>query len=81
MQVADFGAGGVFKHRIAINTWQGTGAPLHPPGMARMRYFELRFETAEGLTAAINANPFAIPLGSAHLLRDPSGIELRLARG
>ncbi|SES46737.1 VOC family protein [Rhizobium sp. NFR03] len=80
MQIADFGAGGVFKHRIAINTWQGIGAPPHPPGMARMRYFELRYETVEGLVAAINGNPSATPVGAAHVLHDPSGIELRLVQ-
>ncbi|MGF9695164.1 VOC family protein [Rhizobium sp. 0TCS1.26] len=80
MQVADFGAGGAFKHRIAINTWQGIGAPVHPQGMARMRHFELRFETMERLNAAVNANPSARSLGAAHVLQDPSGIELRLVR-
>lgn len=80
MQVADFGAGGAFKHRIAINTWQGNGAPVHPQGMARMRYFELRFETGDRLDAAVSASSSARPVGVAYVLHDPSGIEVRLVR-
>jgi catechol-2,3-dioxygenase len=59
MQVADLGAGGPFKHCIAINTWQGLGAPPSPAGSARMRHFEMRFDSQERLRAALAANPTA----------------------
>lgn len=78
MQVADFGAGGPFKHRIAINTWQGRGAPQSPAGSSRMRHFELRFATRERLEAALAANPSAVPDGDAYVIFDPSGTKLRL---
>ncbi len=80
MQVADLGAGGPFQHRIAINTWQGFGAPPSPAGTARMRHFEMRFVTAEYLQAAVAANPGAVDVGDAYELTDPSGIRLRLAK-
>ena len=80
MQVADLGAGGPFKHRIAINTWQGLGAPPSPAGSARMRHFEMRFDTPERLQAALAANPSAVENGDAYELFDPSGIKLRLAK-
>ncbi len=80
MQVADFGAGGPFTHRIAINTWQGIGAPPSPAGTARMRHFEIRFATLEHLQAALAANPTAIDTGNAYEVIDPSGIKLRLAK-
>lgn len=80
MQVADLGAGGPFKHRIAINTWQGLGAPPSPAGSARMRHFEMRFDTPERLQAALAANPSAVENGDAYELTDPSGIKLRLAK-
>ncbi len=80
MQIADFGAGGPFRHRIAINTWQGLGAPPSPAGSARMRHFEMRFDTPERLQAALAANPDAIDDGDAYELTDPSGIKLRLAK-
>ena len=80
MQVADLGAGGPFTHRIAINTWQGLGAPPSPAGTARMRHFEMRFATPEHLQAALAANPAAVDLGDAYELTDPSGIRLRLTK-
>ena len=80
MQVADFGAGGEFTHRIAINTWQGLGAPPSPAGTARMRHFEMRFAKPEHLRAAVAANPDAIDLGDVYELTDPSGLRLRLAK-
>ena len=80
MQAADFGAGGPFKHRVAINTWQGLGAPPAPAGSARLRHFELRFGSPEHLRAALTANPAAIDEGDAYALTDPSGTNLRLAK-
>lgn len=47
---------GLFQHRIAINTWQGHGAPPPPEGTARMRHFEMPFLTAEYLEAVVDAN-------------------------
>ena len=38
---ADLSLGGTFPHRIAVNVWQGVGAPQAPEGTAGMRYFEL----------------------------------------
>lgn len=80
MQVADFGAGGPFKHRVAINTWQGLGAPPSPAGSARMRHFEMRFDTPERLHAALAANPSAVESDDAYEITDLSGIKLRLAK-
>lgn len=34
---ADLSAGGVFKHRLAMNTWQGQGVPPAPPNMAGLK--------------------------------------------
>ena len=78
MQVADFGAGGPFKHRIAINTWQGAGAPPTPAGIARMRHFEIRYATQAPLAAALAANPSAVRAGDAYVVTDPSGSRIRL---
>ena len=80
MQVADLGAGGPFQHRIAINTWQGVGAPPSPAGSARMRHFEMRFRSWDYLDAAVAANPAAIDEGDAFAITDPSGIGIRFAK-
>lgn len=39
---ADLSLGGSFPHRIAVNTWQGAGAPQAPAGTAGMLHFELK---------------------------------------
>lgn len=39
---ADLSAGGIFKHRIAMNTWMSLGSPQAPEDAAGMRYFELK---------------------------------------
>lgn len=44
---ADLSAGGRFKHRIAMNTWQSLGAPQAPEGTAGMRYFTLELKGEE----------------------------------
>ena len=45
---ADLSLGGSFPHRIAVNVWQGVGAPQAPEGTAGMRYFELTDPGGEG---------------------------------
>lgn len=80
MQAADLGAGGPFTHQLAINTWQGLGAPPSPVGSARMRHFELRFDSPQRLQAALAANPAAVDDGDGYVLTDPAGSTLRLAK-
>ena len=71
MQIADFSAGGLFSHRMAINTWQGAGAAPSPAGTARMRHVDLRFATQGHLQAALAANPAAVDMGDAYEMVDP----------
>ncbi len=80
MQVADLGAGGAFKHRIAINTWQGIGALPSPAGSARMRHFEMRFATPQHLRAALDANLLAVEKDDVYELTDPAGIKVHLLK-
>lgn len=70
--MGDLGAGGRFNHRIAVNTWQGVGAPPSPAGTARMRHFTIRFDTYERLDAIVaTLDSRAAPEG--HLVHDPAG--------
>ncbi|HEX2392142.1 MAG TPA: VOC family protein [Solirubrobacterales bacterium] len=39
--MADLSAGGRFPHRLALNVWQGEGAPPPPPGTAGLRHLTL----------------------------------------
>ena len=69
----DFGAGGLFNHRLGVNTWQGAGAPPAPEGTARMRHFTMQFRDADHLDHALGGvrDPQAVDGG--HLVKDPSG--------
>jgi catechol 2,3-dioxygenase len=71
--MADFHANGRFKHRIAINTWQGTGASQPPAGNAGLRHFTIRFDTPERLHDALARVDSATPHPDGHLVHDPSG--------
>lgn len=81
LRSADLGAGGAFRHRIAVNTWQGEGAPQSPAGTARMRHFTVRFESQALLDATLQSNPGAEQRDDGYLLRDPAGNKLLLTLG
>ena len=70
---ADFHANGRFKHRIAINVWQGVGVSQPPAGAAGLRHFTIRFDTPERLQAALGRIDEATPHPDGHLVRDPAG--------
>lgn len=70
--MADLHAGGRFQHRLAINVWQGRGAPPPPPGTAGLRHFTIRFESPERLTAALSRLDASAD-ADGHRVRDPSG--------
>lgn len=55
---ADLSLGGSFPHRIAVNIWQGAGAPQAPDGTAGMRHFELKPGSGQaGVAPGIHADP------------------------
>jgi catechol 2,3-dioxygenase len=60
--MADLHAGGSFPHRLAVNTWQGVGAPQPPPGTAGLRHAVLALRDGAAVAAAAD-----------ELVRDPSG--------
>jgi catechol 2,3-dioxygenase len=83
-RMADMQAGGSFPHRIALNEWQGHGAPQRPAGTAGLRQFELRVRSQAELGAAISR--FETLSGSAvqeaaggMLIHDPAGNAITLA--
>lgn len=74
---ADMSAGGAFRHRLAVNIWQGAGAPERPRGTAGMRYFTLRFRSQGDMAAAVTrlegARWPAVHQGDGVAVRDPAG--------
>ena len=72
--LGDLGGGGLFNHRIAVNTWQGQNAPQSPAGTARMRNFTLNLDTSERLDHVLGTLSSTIAEASGgYTLRDPSG--------
>ncbi len=70
LEFADLHAGGDFKHRMAINTWQGQGAPKPPKGTAGLRQFTVRYDSADRPGGAL---PGARAGGGDRVLQDPDG--------
>jgi catechol 2,3-dioxygenase len=81
--MADLHTGGRFPHRMALNIWQGQGAPQPPAGTAGLRHFTIVARDAAGL-AAIRTRLEAAGIdleadGDAFFARDPSGNRFALA--
>lgn len=70
---ADVGAGGSYKHRVAMNSWHGSNRPLAPEEHAGMRHFHIVFASKERLNLAINNTSSAIEEGGNYWLKDPTG--------
>lgn len=74
----DLGTGDFRVHRIAVNTWQGAGAPPRPREVAGMDHFTLRFDSAKA--PLVHADlPSAPALAAADEDRATVGIEVTLA--
>ncbi len=69
----DFHADGDFKHRMAINVWQGVGVSQPPAGTAGLRHFTIRFDSVERLEAALGRIGVATVHPEGHLVHDPAG--------
>jgi catechol 2,3-dioxygenase len=52
--MAELHAHGSFPHRLALNVWQGVGAPPPPEGTAGLRHVVVRVRSQEDVEAAIN---------------------------
>jgi catechol 2,3-dioxygenase len=73
MGAADFHAGGRFPHRLAVNTWQGAGAPRPPAGTAGLRSYAIRFDSRARLEAVLQRVPDAVPVADGYSITDPAG--------
>jgi hypothetical protein len=70
---SDVGAGARVAHRIALNTWQGTGVPPRPPEMAGLRRFKIRFQSPDLLRTAVQRIGNTEQSDGNHLALDPDG--------
>jgi catechol 2,3-dioxygenase len=51
---ADLSAGGRYPHRLALNVWEGEGAPQPPSGSVGLRFFELVLAGEETIDETID---------------------------
>ena len=83
MGMADLHAGGRFPHRMALNVWQGPGAPQPPAGTAGLRHLTIVARDAAGLTAMrerLAAAGVEVEETAAGLfVADPAGNRIELA--
>lgn len=77
-QFADMGANGIFKHRIAFNTWTSLGAEHAPEEMAGMKYFELKINDKKKKDAILNNESLLEKEEYGILVTDPSGSKFKL---
>jgi catechol 2,3-dioxygenase len=80
---ADLHAGGAFKHRIALNVFQGPDAPPAPVDMAGMDRYTIRYDTAERLLEVTARLRHAGAIGETHegagaQVHDPAGDAINL---
>lgn len=71
---AAFLAAGGYHHHLGANVWESRGAPAAPEGTARLRHATIVLPDAAALDEVLGR----VTPGADGLLRDPSGIALRL---
>ncbi|MFN8397325.1 MAG: VOC family protein [Bacteroidia bacterium] len=78
---ADVGAGGVYQHRVAMNSWHGINRPLAPQEHAGMRHFQIIIDSPEALTQALAHVPQHETRDGGHWMHDPTGNLLYVTQG
>ncbi len=73
---ADLGAGGVYQHRVAMNSWHGNNRPLAPTTNARLKHFQIIFKSKEQLQSAVNAIGNVEKKEGNYWATDPTGIQI-----
>lgn len=80
--MADLHTGGSFPHRMALNVWQGEGAPPQPAGTAGLRHFTIVARESADLAPVLSRLESADVRpeleDDAVFVRDPAGNRLQL---
>lgn len=75
---ADLGAGGIYQHRIAMNSWHGKNKPLAPKENAGLEHYQIVFNSKEQLQKAVAALTNIEKNGDEYWTSDPTGNKLLL---
>lgn len=75
---ADLGAGGVYQHRVAMNSWHGENKPLAPVANAGLNYYHIIFNSRELFEKAIGSIESTAENSGRHWATDPTGMRILL---
>lgn len=75
---ADLGAGGVYQHRVAMNSWHGNNKPLAPASNAGLKHYNIVFKSKDQLQSAVNAIGNIEEKEGNYWTTDPTGIKILL---
>jgi catechol-2,3-dioxygenase len=75
---ADLHAGGRFKHRIGLKTWQGVSAAPPPPGTPRLWRYTIRYDSPARLEQVLERVEVVNQTDRKAVMRDPDGIAIVL---
>jgi catechol 2,3-dioxygenase len=76
---ADLGAGGVYQHRVAMNSWHGNNKPLAPATNAGLKHYHIVFKSKEQLQKAISEMGNIEKKEGDYWTTDPTGIKIMLS--
>lgn len=75
---ADLGAGGIYQHRVVMNSWHGNNKPLAPATHAGLKHYHIVFKSKEQLQKAVNSIDNVIEKEGNYWTTDPTGIKILL---
>lgn len=76
---ADVGAGGAYRHRIAMNSWHGDNRPLPPKGTAGLQHLQIDYANREGLLNVVKNLSGETSDERGYWVTDPTGNKILLA--
>lgn len=76
---ADLGNGGVYQHRIALNSWHGVNRPLAPKENAGLKQFQIVYKSETHLKHALEKMEYYEVKPDGYLVKDPTGNSLLLS--
>lgn len=76
---ADLGAGGIYQHRVAMNSWHGIDKPLAPIDNAGLKYYHIAFNSKKQFLDAVNSIENAQEKDGNFWVTDPTGIKIKLS--
>jgi catechol 2,3-dioxygenase len=75
---ADLGAGGIYQHRVAMNSWHGMNRPTAPTDCAGLRHYQIVINTKDQLQQAVGKLAEYEEKDGGFWTTDPSGNRLVL---